>query len=445
MLASQQVNQPCHSSMTLEKQGENPAVSGKNIGADLAKEKLVEAPSSKGAIQLSQQIGSSEEKKQCPHCAVICSSSSDLAIHTKFWHSNISTKSESSTGSKEKEKAQVVQCQRKLRQQNLSNFRGYKCYRCTHCPVLCDSQDQLNTHMSLCHSDANRPAVPVMSIQTGDNQKKVDNKHLICNQCGFTCDMEDQFMVHMKKHKQSLSMNQRNHQEMAYQQKVKMEEIKQLKVKVEEINQQKVKMEEIKQLKEMQRVLTNIEETQFGKGWGSRAPSTFFSGRPPLKGQSKWADERKIMMQPGGKRSFDESEELFSRRTGQAYSQCWKPKVVKDYSKEVKAVRDYLKEPKIKQAGTDPPHVDLSCALKKQKTEERKFEKREGEIFQPKVFNYPGSGAPKQDEVAEKPQLEEGRFGEGMPETKDGASNVEKEKSEDRGGGHWRKRLVGLC
>ena len=129
---------------------------------------------------------------------------------------------------------------------------------------------------------------------------------------------------------------------------------------------------------------------------------------------------------------IDECEELFSRRTGQAYSQGWQPKVVRDYSKE----------PKMKQARADPPQPDLSSALKKQKTEKSKFERREGEVFQPKVINYPGSGGPKK---AEQPQLDEAVFGEGMSEKKEGVSNVEKEKSEDHGGGHWRKRLVGLC
>ena len=130
----------------------------KNIGADQAKKKLEEVPSSKDAIQPGKQMGSNgpaiEGERQCPYCAVICLSTSDLANHNKFWHSNISTKSESVTGSKEKEKAQVVQSRRNLRQQNLSNFRGYKCYRCPHCPAMCDSQAQLNAHMSLCHSNA---------------------------------------------------------------------------------------------------------------------------------------------------------------------------------------------------------------------------------------------------------------------------------------------------
>ena len=438
MLASHQVKKPEHSKrgaacMTLEEQG---GVNEKNVGADQAKKKLEDVPSSKNAIQPGKQMGSNgpaiEGERQCPYCAVICLSSSDLANHNKFWHSNISTKSESVTGSKEKEKAQVVQSRRNLRQQNLSNFRGYKCYRCPHCPAMCDSQAQLNAHMSLCHSNASRPvenpAAPVVSAQTGDNRRKMgaNNNHLTCNQCGFTCELEAQLMVHMKKHqhsniqqqfKQTLSMNQRKHQEMAYQQKVKLGEIKQL----------KGKLDDIKQLQEMQGILTDMEE--FGKGCGS-----------------KWSgpDERK-MMQPGGKRSADESDGLFSRRTEQVHSQGWQPKVVKDYSKVVK---DYSKEPKIKQA--DPPQADLSCALKKQKTEFNNFERREGEVFQPKVFNYLGSGAPgghKKAEGVEKPELEEAVFGEevdqGMSGKKEVVSNVE--KSEDHGGGHWRKRLVGLC
>lgn len=416
--------------MTLgEQQVKNHFAKGVNMIGALVKS-LEEVPTSKGAIQLGKQTGSNgpaiEGEKQCSHCAVVCPSASDLATHNKFWHSNISTKSESVTGSNEK--AQVVQGQRNLRQQNLSNFRGYKCYRCPHCPAMCDSLAQLNTHMSLCHSNASlpveNPALPAFSIQTGNNQMNVgaNKNHLTCNQCGFTCDLEAQFMVHMKKHqhsntqqqfKQTLAMNQRKHQEMAYQQKVKLDEIKQLK---------KVKLDDIKQLQEMQGFLTDIEE--FGKGWGSN-----YAG----------PDERKVI-QPGGKRSVDESEGLFSRRTEEVYSQGWQPKVVKDYSKD----------PKMKPAQANRPQTDLSCVLKKQKTEENKFERREGEVFQPKVFNYSGSGAPgghRQAEGVEKQKLEDGvsgeEFGKDMRGKKKGVGNVE--KSEDHGGDHWRKRLVGLC
>ena len=398
VLQSRQDKQPEYSRkgaafITQEKKGKNPVANEKSTVADQVK-KLVEVASSKDSTQPNKQMGSKgpaiEGEKQCSHCAVVCPSTRDLATHNKFWHSNISTKSESVTDSNEKEKAHVVQCQRNFRQQNLSNFRGYKCYRCPHCPAICDSQAQLNGHMGLYHSNTNRP------LETPPA--------LTCNQCGFTCDLEAQLMAHMKNHqhsnipqqfkKQTLSMNQRTHQEMAY--------------------QQKVKLDEIKQLKEMQSFLTDIEE--FGNGWGS-----------------KFADGPK-MTQPGGKRSLDESEaELFCRRTEQVYSQGWQPKVVKDYSKE----------PKIKQA--DSSQAELSCAMKKPKTEENKFEMKEGELFQPKVFNYSGSRASGRHQQAD--GMEKAVFGEevgkGMSGKKECVTNVE--KSEEYGGSHWRKRLVGLC
>jgi len=478
----------------------NSAVTGKSIEADSTKEKLAESPKSKVAIQPGKQIGSdegelaSEGKRQCHHCAVVCSSTSDLATHTKFWHSNI--KSGSITGSKGK--AQVILQQRKVGQQNLSNFRGYRCFQCPHCPAMCDSQAQLNTHMSLCHSNTGRPvdkqALPLMRVQTGHNlKKKGSNKnHFRCDQCTFTCDLEAQFVMHMKMHQeckkfgQTLTMNQRKHQEMAYQQRVKLDVINQQKVKPDDIKQrvkldkkgnlddikQKGNLDDIKQLKEMQVILSDIEEGRFGKGWGSKlgGPSSWkeqnqygIGGPPPLKDQNQWTNEWNAV-KPGEKRSFDESEGLFSRRREQTYPQVWQPKVVKDYSKEPKLVKDYSKEPKLVKDYSEEPKMkqaELSSASRNSKREDGNFESREGVVFQPKVFNYPPASI--RQEPAEggvqKPKLEEAVFGEEVcketseekevvsKETigmKEGVSNVE--MSEDHiSGGHWRKRLVGLC
>ena len=250
-------------------------------------------------------------------------------------------------------------------------------------------------------------------------------------------------MMHMKMHEdckklgQTLTMNQRKHQEMAYQQKVKLDDIK-----------QKANLDDIKQLKEMQVVLSDIEEGRFGKSWGSKlgGQSSWeeqnqygIGGPPPLKDQNQWTNEWN-MVKPGEKRSFDESEGLFSRRGEQTYPQDWQPKVVKDYSKEPKLVKD--KEPKMRQA-------EVSSASRKSKREGGNFESKEGEVFQPKVFNYPPAST--RQEPAEggvqKPKLERAVFGEEVSKetsgTKERVSNVE--MSEDHSGGHWRKRLVGLC
>ena len=85
----------------------------------------------------------------------------------------------------------------------------------------------------------------------------------------------------------------------------------------------------------------------------------------------------------------------------------------------------------------------------KSKGEESNFESREGEVFQPTVFYYPPAST--RQEPAEggvqMPKLDETVFGEEVSKetsgTKERVSKVE--ISEDHSGGHWRKRLVGLC
>ena len=428
-----------------------PMVGGKSVGAE--KLVVVGMQDSKVAMEPDKQKSSNEGapaiegEKKCAHCAVFCPSISDLATHTKFWHSNISTKIESVPSSKGKEKA-VQQQQRKFGHQNLSNFRGYKCYRCPHCPVMCDSQAQLNTHMGVCHSNASQPDVPLMGVQAGENQIGPNNKCYTCYQCGFTCNLEAQFMVHMRMHqhsniqqkfRQTLSMNQRIYQEMAYQQKVKLDDIKKMG------DMQKIKMDDINKLKQMQGILTDIEEGRVQREWGSKIGSP-----PPWKKQNQWAEERK-MVKPEEERRFDGDEGLFSRRGGQQYCQDWKPKVVKDYSKG-KDVS--MEEFKMKRSGVDNQHqADLSSedfrsALKKQKTEECNFENGEG-AFRPKVFNYPGPEKRGQVEEVEGPKEAAAVIGEEVCKAvaveKEKAVDVEKDQSESQMGNHWRKRLVGLC
>jgi len=142
---------------------------------------------------------------------------------------------------------------------------------------------------------------------------------------------------------------------MAYQHKVKLDEIKQM----------KVKLDDIKQLREMQAILTEIEQGRLQKGWGAHLN--------PQGGQGQLSGGRK---RPKPVES-DECGNIFSRRRSEeTHSTEWRPKIVRDYSKEPKVMRE---------SKPDAMQADLKSPLKGQKMSD--FETA-GDFFHPKVIDY---------------------------------------------------------
>lgn len=126
----------------------------------------------------------------------------------------------------------------------------------------------------------------------------------------------------------------------------------------------KVKLDDIKQLKEMQAFLTEIEQGRLQKGWGAHLN--------PQGGQGQLSGGRK---RPKPVES-DECGDIFSRRSEETHSTEWRPKIVRDYSKEPKVMRE---------SKPDAMQADLKSPLKGQKMSD--FETA-GDFFHPKVIDY---------------------------------------------------------
>merc|ERR1719462_508711 len=263
---------------------------------------------------------STEFEEPCPHCALVCQSATALATHIKFWHSNNKDINNSSninssrmrTLPGKKEKAQALPHRHK--RSGPANLSNFGGYKCYKCPHC----------PALC-----------------DSETQLENHTGVCHN------------NRPQQPAQSFALNQRNHQAMAYQHKVKLDE-----------RQMKVKLDDIKQLKEMQAILTEIEQGRFQKGWGAHLN--------PQGGQGQLSGGRK---RPKPVES-DECGDIFSRRSEATHYTEWRPKIVRDYSKEPKVMRE---------SKPDAMQADLKSPLKGQKMSD--FETA-GDFFHPKVIDY---------------------------------------------------------